>query len=264
MKITRISILWLLILLYLILVSGFISEKQAGQIINSIDIKIKDGEKTHFIDTEDIKEMLYASRFNILGERVSNIKLKTIEDNLKQHQIIKIAEVYLTERGILHVDITQRHPFIRVFNNHGQSYYLDDEGNILPLVQSFSPYVLIVNGHIDEPFDPARIKNINKFRFDSLNRRQRCLYDVFNLASFINNDDFWKSQIVQVYVSQKYEFELIPRVGSHIIEFGSTDQLEEKFYKLKLLYLQGFNQLGWNLYSRINLKYENQIVCIKN
>jgi len=204
------------------------------------------------------------SRVKILGERVANIKLKTIEENLKQHQIIKMAEVYLTERGTLHVDIKQRNPFVRIFNNHGQSYYLDEEGNILPVVKSFSPHVLIVNGHINEPFNPLIIKNIKKFRYDSLNRQQRCIYDIFNLASFINNDEFWKSQIVQVYVNQKYEFELIPRVGSHIIDFGRADQMEEKFYKLKLLYTQGFNQLGWNLYSRINLKYENQIVCIKN
>ncbi len=208
--------------------------------------------------------MLYKSRINILGERVANIRLKDIEENLKQYQIIKMAEVYITENGTLHVDIRQRNPFVRIFNNYGQSYYLDDEGNILPVVQSFSPHVLVVNGHITEPFNPLRTKNIFSVKHDSLDRQQRCIYDIFRIARFINNDDFWKSQIVQIYVNQTREFELIPRVGSHIIDFGRTDQMEEKFYKLKLLYIQGFNQLGWNLYSRINLKYENQIVCIKN
>ncbi len=264
MRIARICILWLLIIVYLIVVSGFMSEKQAGQIINTIDINIADGEKTHFIDKDEIKEMLYESRINILGERVANIRLTKIEENLKQHQIIKMAEVYITEKGILHVDIRQRNPFVRIFNNYGQSYYLDEDGNILPVVQAFSPHVLVINGNIAEPFNPMKIKNINNVRFDSLSRRQRCIYDIFKMAAFINKDEFWKSQIVQVYVNQTGEFELIPRVGSHIIDFGQIDQMEEKFYKLKLLYLQGFNQLGWNIYSRVNLKYENQIVCIKN
>ncbi len=45
MKIARISILWLLIAVYLTVVSGFITEKQAGRIINTIDINIADGKK---------------------------------------------------------------------------------------------------------------------------------------------------------------------------------------------------------------------------
>ena len=38
MKFTRNTIVWVLILAYLIVVSGFMSEKQSGQLINSIDI----------------------------------------------------------------------------------------------------------------------------------------------------------------------------------------------------------------------------------
>ena len=87
---------------------------------------------------------------------------------------------------------------------------------------------------------------------------------MFRLASYIARDELWKAQIQQIYVTPSGEFELIPRIGSHIIEFGRADEIEEKFSKLQLLYLQGFNNLGWNLYSRINLKYNNQVVCIKN
>ena len=65
-------------------------------------------------------------------------------------------------------------------------------------------------------------------------------------------------------MNSKYEFELIPRVGSQVIELGDADNLEEKFENLKLLYLEGFNKIGWNKYERISLKYKNQVVCTKN
>ncbi|MBN2763484.1 MAG: hypothetical protein JXR41_10365, partial [Bacteroidales bacterium] len=123
---------------------------------------------------------------------------------------------------------------------------------------------LIVNGHIREPFNTGRTRNIWDSEYDSLSTRQRCIYDVFKLARYIEQDEFWRAQIQQIYVTASGEFELIPRVGSHVIEFGRADAMEEKLYKLKLLYLQGFNKIGWNHYSRINLEYDNQIVCIKN
>jgi cell division protein FtsQ len=87
---------------------------------------------------------------------------------------------------------------------------------------------------------------------------------VYKLAEFITNDKFWNSQIEQIYVNNNYEFELIPRVGSHIIELGRAEDLNEKFENLKILYLRGFNNLGWNQYEKISLKYKNQVVCTKN
>jgi cell division protein FtsQ len=264
MKIARNAIVWILILTYLIVVSGFMSDKQSGQLINSIDIRILDADRSHFIDVDDVREILYSSRIPLLGEKCVKINLKSIEDKLRQQQIIRTAEAYITERGALHVDIRQREPFVRIFNRKGQSYYLDHEGNIIPVSRSFSPFVLVVNGYIYEPFSLRQIKNIWSLDYDSLSQRQQCIYDIFRLASFIDQDEFWTSQIQQVYVNETGEFELIPRVGSHVIEFGRIDNVEEKFYKLRLLYLQGFNQLGWNQYSRINLKYNNQVVCIKN
>ncbi|MBN1416761.1 MAG: hypothetical protein JW973_16815 [Bacteroidales bacterium] len=264
MKFTRNIIIWALILGYLIAASGFISEKQAGQLVNSLDIKILDAEQSHFIDENDVREMLYGSRIPMLGEKGNMIKLKHIEEKLRQEQIIRTAEVYITEPGILHIDVRQREPFVRIFNSRGQSYYFDREGNIIPFSHSFSPFVLVVNGHITEPFKIGQVKNIWNFDHDSLSLRQRCIYDLFRLTSFIDQDDFWRSQIEQVFVSPSGEFELIPRVGSHIIEFGRAEDVAEKFYKLRLLYIEGFNRLGWNQYSRINLKYNNQVVCIKN
>jgi cell division protein FtsQ len=146
----------------------------------------------------------------------------------------------------------------------GQGYYLDDKGNIIPLSYNFSPYVLVVNGNISEPFRVNQTLNIFNIKHDSLPAAQNAIYDVYRLVTFIRNDKFWNSQIEQVYVNGQYEFELIPRVGSQVIELGGADNLQEKFDNLKLLYLKGFNKIGWNQYQRISLKYKNQVVCTKN
>jgi cell division protein FtsQ len=68
---------------------------------------------------------------------------------------------------------------------------------------------------------------------------------------------------MQIYRSQKGEYELIPRVGAHQIILGTLDDFETKLENLQLLYQQGFKQHGWNQYEKINLKYSNQIICTK-
>ena len=83
------------------------------------------------------------------------------------------------------------------------------------------------------------------------------------MARFINDHPFWKSQIEQVYVNNKGEYELIPRVGGHLIKLGSHSGYQKKLRNLKAFYLKGLNNVGWNQYLEINLKYDNQIICTK-
>jgi len=83
------------------------------------------------------------------------------------------------------------------------------------------------------------------------------------LAKFVDQSEFWKAQLVQIYVNEDNEIELIPRVGSHRILIGDVENLEEKFNKLMLFYEKGLSKTGWNEYSIINLKFKDQVVCTK-
>ncbi|MCF8296880.1 MAG: hypothetical protein K9J13_04975, partial [Saprospiraceae bacterium] len=85
---------------------------------------------------------------------------------------------------------------------------------------------------------------------------------IFILAKAITKDEFFKAQIEQIYIN-KNEIELIPKVGDHVIIFGSISDMDEKLDKLKLFYIKGLKKTGWNNYKTINLKYRNQIVCTK-
>jgi len=248
---------------YLVLAMGFVSNREKMLHVTSMKIRIVDSTLNQFVHTTEIRNLLEHKKFSLTGTLASSIDLEGIERSLTSRQIISQAEAYITEPGILHVEIRQKSPFVRVTNRLGQAYYLDIYGNIIPLSYNFSPFVLVVNGNISEPFRVNQTLNIFDVKHDSLRRAQKSIYDVYSLATFIHGDRFWNSQIEQVYVNSKYEFELIPRVGSQIIELGDAENLDEKFANLKLLYLDGFNKIGWNTYKRISLKYKNQVVCTK-
>ncbi|MCK4747011.1 MAG: hypothetical protein KAT15_08250, partial [Bacteroidales bacterium] len=116
---------------------------------------------------------------------------------------------------------------------------------------------LHINGEI--PGKYRKEKNI----FPVNESNGKIMEDLLKMAGYIQSDPFWNSQIVQVYVNRKGEFELVPRVGSQIILFGDADKMESKFFKLRTLYREGFSRTGWNQYEVINLKYNNQVICTK-
>jgi len=55
-------------------------------------------------------------------------------------------------------------------------------------------------------------------------------------------------------------------VGDQKIIFGtahSKEEVQEKFKKLTIFYNEAMPFEGWNTYSEISLKFEDQIVCKK-
>jgi cell division protein FtsQ len=125
----------------------------------------------------------------------------------------------------------------------------------------YAAFTLVANGHITEPFQISVSRNLYPSSKDTI-LRPNIIYDLYKLALYIDNNDFWRSQIQQVYVNERQDMLLIPRVGSHTIIFGKSDNMDMKFNKLKLMY-KAFNVIGWNKYKTINLKYNNQVICTK-
>jgi cell division protein FtsQ len=263
MKKFRFIFVWIPIFVYLIIISGFISESEGDLLCNEIKINILDSANTKFIFQEDVIDLLSKNTQGMLGYPVNQINLKELENLLVSHYAIRNAELYVTEKGKLNIEITQHKPVVRIIDRSDKGYYISEDGTIMPLTKNFSPFVLVASGYITGPLSNNRSGNILDFDISRLNKKEKVLYDIFRLVKYINKDEFWSSQIVQIYVNENYEFELIPRVGPHIIKFGDISYYEDKFEKLKTLYLDGFNKTGWNNYTTINLKFENQIVCIK-
>ena len=112
----------------------------------------------------------------------------------------------------------------------------------MPISSNFSVYVPLATGIIDEEF--AKTK----------------LYD---FADFLNKNPEWDAWIEQIVVKSGNEIELIPRIGDFRIILGQLENYPEKLNKFLLFVEEGLNKIGWNRYSAINLKYDNQVVCTK-
>ena len=52
-------------------------------------------------------------------------------------------------------------------------------------------------------------------------------------------------------------------MGNHLIYLGKLNHFESKLERVKVFYEKALNRVGWNKYSRINVEFDNQIICTK-
>jgi cell division protein FtsQ len=260
MNIVKKSAIWIITLTYLIVVFGFVDNRFENQLCNRIKISVRDSINTRFLSDNDIRKIIEKEGIKYLGLPLNTIDLTSIENAVRNNQLVKECKAFTGVNGTLHVEILQRQPLVRVIEASGRGYYIDRQGNILNLSSRYTPHILVVNGRFNTAIkigEPANVLDLVDSKSNSL------LKDIYELATFIENNELWHAQIVQVYVNKSYEFELIPRVGPHVILLGTLTDYQGKFDKLELFYKEGLNRIGWNQYVKINLKYKDQIVCSK-
>jgi len=255
-------VLWLVIGAYLVAILGFVAASRDKIICNQLEISISNEKLNKFISKDDVATILNKYRNQSIGTQIDEINTTVAEGLLYSHPAVKRADVYTTVDGKLHVYVKQRRPILRVVTRNSQSYYVDENGEIVPYLRQFAAYTIVANGDIDETFNPWKTKTLFPAKSDSVVIKKCIVLDLFKVAQFLDNNSFWNAQIEQIYVNTKQDMILVPRIGSQLIVLGNADNLDYKFEKLRTMY-RVFNQIGWNNYKTLNLKYSNQIICTK-
>lgn len=211
------------------------------KVCSNMTISITDYEKKMLISNEEIAILLKEKELNPIGKSLERIKTKAIEEVIEKHPMVRHAECYKTPGGTVHIVIEQRTPVLRVIGL--ENYYVDDLRKPMPISTNYAAYVPVVTGRVTKKMATG---------------------GVFEFAQFLNNDDFWGNQIEQININDRMKVELVPRVGNHIIVLGDLDRFQQKMEKLRKFYQFGLNEIGWNIYSTIDLQYKDQVVCTKN
>jgi len=255
-------ILWVLVLAYVVVAFGFDAGKQQHLVCNQVEVCILDSSRSAFITPAIVKNLLQKKGINLIGKNFNEIDLSSLENTLNNCPPIENAEAYKTVGGKLVIEVRQRSPILRVIDANNVSYYIDNKGYVMRLSGNYTSRVIIANGYIHCAVpDNGRLSVLDVD--NSLKDKHYMLADLFKLAQFIADDDFWNAQIEQVFVNALGDFELIPRVGAHVIVFGDFSNCEEKFSNLMSFYKNGLPAVGWNKYETINLKYKGQVICTK-
>jgi cell division protein FtsQ len=221
--------------------------------IQDISVIIDYDQGLSFVDEEEIRSSLeLAHGAPITDEGMGSIKPQNLESALIKNPYIQNVEVFAGQDGILYVQITQKQPILRVINSEGVGYYLSNQGDKIPLSNKFTPKVLVATGNIEN--GPNGLHP----------GEETMLNNLLEMTAIINSDQFFESLIDQVHVKEDATLILVPKIGCREIHLGRfDDQIESRMEKLKLFYQEGLTNIGVNRYSKIDLRFEDQIVCTK-
>jgi cell division protein FtsQ len=198
------------------------------------------GQNALFIKPETVNKLLIEKNQELKTINKDGLDLNKLEKSVNGHQMIQRADVFVSVDGVLKAVVEQKTPVGRVFDELG-SFYVDNEGNKMPLSDNYTARVPLLSGEITA---------VKKEKLAEVLKR-------------IAGDDFLKKNIIGVQVLPNGGLIMANRNYDYQIDFGRTINIDRKFKNYKAFFQKAVLDSTLGKYRRINLKFTKQVVCIK-
>ncbi|WP_146940469.1 cell division protein FtsQ/DivIB [Chryseobacterium hagamense] len=219
---------------------SFSLKKFGGQEITDNQISVKMNERTpvYFIDEKDIREIV--KKENPSG-KVGDLDIPALEKKISNLPAVDSANVYLNLNGKLNLDIRQRVPVFRL-NKEGRDFYVDEKGVEFPISKTYSHPCMLVTG------------NVKRDEYEKL----------AELVEKIDKDDFSKKYFIGISKDRNGNYNLLTSEGHYKVEIGDLDHIDFKVRGFKTFVEKYLVYQDPEKYSRVSVKYQNQIVTTLN
>ncbi|MBB4118642.1 cell division protein FtsQ [Mesonia hippocampi] len=217
---------------------GFSAQRNSARKLEKINV-IYTNDAQRFITEKTVDNLLIVNPDSLQNQTKESLDLNRLEQSLLSHPMLKGAEVYLEPTGTLGAIITQREPLARVFAE--KNYYIDTDGLEMPLSINYSARVPVVAG-------------INKEDIDK----------IYPLLQRIASDEFLKKHVVAIEKQKNKGYKMKLRRLTADVELGEVEKLDLKINNLKAFYKKALQEEVLENYKSISLKFDNQVVCVKN
>ncbi|MBT8281820.1 MAG: hypothetical protein KJO16_09590 [Muriicola sp.] len=217
---------------------AFSNKRNLDRPVKEMEI-VFEGDNNLYLSQEMVNKLLIQNYGSVLNLGKEKLVLNTIEKVIETHNMVKSAQVYLTIDDKLTSKIFQRQPIGRVEGI--TTFYLDEEGKSMPLSKLHSARVPIITGEITG----------------------KSLDDVFEILKYINQDEFFRKNVIGIHIEAEERYQLKFRVEDFIVDLGNVDDLEKKFKNFKAFYAKALKDKSLRDYAVVNLEFDNQVVCTK-
>ena len=197
------------------------------------------GKNDPYITTQTVSKLLIQNQQTVTDKPKETLDLNRLETALNSNPMIRSAQVFMHIDGVLKVEIEQKEPIARVLTQ--ESYYIDSQGQYMPLSTNHTARVPFVTGSVQK---------------DKLT-------NVYAIANKVYNDEFLKKNVIEIHQNDDTSLWLKLRDYKFTVELGNVKQLDKKINNLKAFYQKALKDNLLNNYSKVNLRFDNQVVCTK-
>lgn len=246
---------WMLTTMWIAVGAGVIvllvaaMRKEDKQVCKGLNVTIHGVSNNFFVDKNDILKAIneYVDG-SPTGQPISVFNLRALETELQKNVWVKKAQMFFDNNQVLQASILEREPVARIFTVTGSTFYVDTSRAMLPLSDKFSAMLPVFTNF------PSDKKVLTKA--DSL-----LLGEIVKMSLAIQQDSFRMAMIDQVDITSRRTFEMVPKIGNTLIEFGNAENAAEKFRKLQIFYKEVIMKSGWDYYNNIDVQYAGQVVA---
>lgn len=217
----------------------FAQSRSKQRTVDAIEVRFLSN-NNHFITQEMVNNLLIQNFSNATNVFKDELDLNKLEQELQKNEMIASSQVFFDANGVLNAEVVQKTAIARVLTGNG-SYYIDKQGERMPLSNHFSAHVPVVLGKISE-------RNREEFI--------RMLHVIFE-------DDFLKKSITGIKINPDQSLNLTVREYDYNVEFGRLTEIEKKFNNYKAFLHYSKNDTIVPYYKNVNLRFTEQVICTK-
>jgi len=241
-KKTAVIVLDMVIAVYLLFAITVLNQpEEKATVCTAVNIDIAEDQDNGFVTPAEVKRLLERNHKYPLAQPMQFVSTRDMEEVLKKSPFVDEVQCYKTQNGHVNIHLTQRQPVLHIMTEQGEQYYVDAKGDILPHTR-LAGNLLVATGSISHEYARKRLAPI---------------------ACQILADRFWQDQTEQLNILRDGTLELVPRVGDHVVYLGAPRDIPRKLDRLRKFYQYGLSHAGWDRYERINMEFDNQIICKK-
>ena len=205
------------------------------------EIAIVDSLNTGFVNQAELSQDCGDIMQWITERSREDLDIGLLEQQLRSSDKVEKVNVHILNNGVLAIDVLPMSPVARVFAENS-SYYINESGKRISADPRYHVDVPVVVGHFTDEMPPARL---------------------LPLLGYIASRPELDALVSTVKQSQNGDIIIVPTLRGHVINFGDTALMADKFNRIYEFYRQVMPIRGWETYDTLSVKWRGQVIGVR-
>ena len=159
---TLLTLLWVAVAAYIVFAASAVRRVRRTGTVGRLEIEVVDSSSQgHLVSAAMVRQWISHAGIKTLGTAVDAVELAAIEALIAKNGFVERVDAYVTYGGVLHIDISQRRPLLRLLTD-GVDSYVTPEGYVFAAPRASSLYVPVVPGSYRPPFPASYVGSVRE------------------------------------------------------------------------------------------------------